>query len=194
MLTHPNTAHMQGYFTMLEDYVQSSEEICRLLVEHLIYADTLAPEDLPLEVPLLFFGERMHKHPHAVTGLFEYARKINDANEVVIPYGHDPIGVQIVDPVVVPPPVIMPVPAAHANQPPVQGGAPPIAPAARPRSECSVDSRHASSSTSDDASEHAIGPAKRKHDSTAIATSSGHYASQCLATSTLDQSLGQFGY
>ena len=52
---------------MLEDYVQSSKEIYRLLVRHLEYTDTLAPEDLPLEVPLLFFGERMHTHPHAVT-------------------------------------------------------------------------------------------------------------------------------
>jgi len=53
MLTQPNAARMPGNFTMLEDYVQSSEEICRLLVGHLECADTLAPEDLPLEVPLL---------------------------------------------------------------------------------------------------------------------------------------------
>jgi len=65
---------------------------------------------------------------HAVTGSFECVRKINDANAVVIPCGHDPNGVQIVDPVVAPPPVIAPVPAVQANQPPVQGGAPPIAP------------------------------------------------------------------
>jgi len=115
---------------MLEDYVQSSKEICRLLVEHLVSAYTLAPKDLPLEVPLLFSGERMHTHLYAVTGLFEHVRKINDANAVVIPYGHDPNGVQIVNPVVVPPPVIVPVPAAQANQPPAQGGAPPIAPVA----------------------------------------------------------------
>jgi len=89
MPTHPNTTRIPGNFTMLEDYVQSSEEICRLLVEHLVYADTLALEDLPLEVPLLFFGERMHTHPYHVTGSFEYVRKINDANAVVIPYTHD---------------------------------------------------------------------------------------------------------
>jgi len=130
MLARPNTARTPGKFTMLEDYVQSSEEICRLLVRHLEYADTLAPEDLPLEVPPLFFGKRMHTHPYAVTGLFEYVRKINDANAVVIPYGHGPNGVQIVNPVVVQPPVIVPVPIARVNQPPVQGGALPIAPVA----------------------------------------------------------------
>jgi len=130
MLTRPNTVRTPGNFTMLEDYVQSSEEICRLLVGHLEYADTLAPEDLPLEVALLFFGERMHTQPHAVTGLFECVRKINDANAVVILYGLGANGVQIVDPVVVQPPVIAPVPTAQVNQPPVQGGAPPTAPVA----------------------------------------------------------------
>ena len=75
-------------------------------MEHLVCADTLAPEDLPLEVPLLFFGQRTHTHSHAVTGSFEYVREINDANAVVIPYGYDPDGVQIVDLVVVPPPVM----------------------------------------------------------------------------------------
>jgi len=70
----------------------------------------------------------MHTHPYAVTGSFKCVRKINDANAVMIPYGHDPNGVQLVNLVVVPPPVIAPVPAVQANQPPAQGGAPPIAP------------------------------------------------------------------
>jgi len=115
---------------MLEDCTESSQEICRLLVDHLMYADTLAPEDLPLEVPLLLFGKRMHTHPYAVTGSFECAKKVDDASVVEIPYGHNPNGVPIVDPIIVPPPVITPTPAVQANQPPVQGGGPPMAPVA----------------------------------------------------------------
>jgi len=123
MLTLPNATLIPGKLTMLEDHTQSSEEICRLLVQHLEYADTLVPEQLPLEVPLLLFGKRMHTHPYAVTGPFEYVKKVNDANVIEIPYGHDGNGVQIADPIIAPPPVIAPVP-------PVQGGGPPVAPAA----------------------------------------------------------------
>ena len=89
MLTAPNTAHVLGNFTMLEDYMQSSKEICRLLVRHLKHADTLSPDQLPLEVPLLFFGKRMQTHPHAVTGSFECVKQVDDANTVVIPYEFD---------------------------------------------------------------------------------------------------------
>ena len=131
MLARPKTALTPGNLTMLEDYVQSSEEVCRLLVDHLMYADTLVPEDLPLEVPLLLFGERMHTHPYAVMGSFECAKKSNDANAVEIRYGHDPNGAQIVDPIIAPPPVIAPVPAVQVNQARAQGGVPPIAPCTR---------------------------------------------------------------
>jgi len=54
VLSRPNAARTPGNFTVLEDYVQSSKEICRLLVGHLEHADALAQEDLPLKVPLLF--------------------------------------------------------------------------------------------------------------------------------------------
>ena len=70
---------------MLEDHTRSSEEICRLLVQHLEFTDTLVPEELPLEVPLLPFGKRMHTHPYAVTGSFKYIKKVNDANAIEIP-------------------------------------------------------------------------------------------------------------
>jgi len=49
-------------------------------------------------VPLLFYGERMHTHPHAVVGSFDYVKKVDDANVIVIPYGVDERGAQIVDP------------------------------------------------------------------------------------------------
>jgi len=88
MLTALTLVHAPGNFTMLEDYVQSSEETCPLLVRHLLveHVDALPPDQLPLEVPLLFFGERMQMHLHAVTGSFEYVKCVDDANTVVIPY------------------------------------------------------------------------------------------------------------
>jgi len=102
MLSLPNATLMPGNLTVLEDHTQSSDEICRLLVQHLKYADTLAPEQLPLEVPLLPFSERMHTHQHAVTGSFECVKKVNGANVIEIPHGHDGNGVQIADPIVAP--------------------------------------------------------------------------------------------
>jgi len=67
-------------------------------------------------------------HQCGIMGSFEYVKKIDDANRVVIPYGLDDNGVQIVDPVVTQPPVIPLIPPAQVNQPPVPGGAPPVAP------------------------------------------------------------------
>jgi len=86
MLSLPNATLMPGNLTVLEDHTQSSDEICRLLVQHLKCADTLAPEQLPLEVPLLPFSERMHTHQHAVTGSFECVKKVNGANVIEIPH------------------------------------------------------------------------------------------------------------
>jgi len=123
MLSLPNMTLISGNLTLLEDHARSSEEICRLLVQHLEYEDTLAPDQLPLEVPLLLFSERMHTHQYAVMGSFEYVKKVNDANVIEIPYGHDGNGAQITNPIVIPPPVIAPVP-------PMQGGGPPVAPTA----------------------------------------------------------------
>jgi len=76
-----------------------------------MYAETLPPDPLPLGAPLLFYAERMQTHPHVVTGLFDYVKKVDDANAVVISYGLDANGVRIVDPAVMPPPVILPVSA-----------------------------------------------------------------------------------
>jgi len=109
--------------TLLEDHIQSTEEICGPLVHHLKHADTLALDQLPMEVPLLLFGERMQPHQHAVVGSSECVKKVNDANVIEIPYGHDGNGAIITNPVVIQPPAIMPIP-------PVQGNGPPGAPAA----------------------------------------------------------------
>jgi len=110
---------------MLGDYVASSQEMCRMLVQHLTCADTLPPDQLLLEVPLLFYAERMQTHPYVVTGSFDYVKKVNNANAVVIPYGHDANGVPIVDPAVIQPPVILPVSATS----PVPGNTPSNVPA-----------------------------------------------------------------
>ena len=75
----------------------------------------------------MFYGERMRVHQCGITGSFEYAKNINDANRVAIPYGLDDNRVQIVDPVVMQPPVIPLIPPAQVNQPPVPGGTPPAA-------------------------------------------------------------------
>jgi len=56
----------------------------------------------------LFCAERMQTHPHVVMGSFDCVKKVNEANVVVIPHGHDANGAQIVDPVVTPTPVVLP--------------------------------------------------------------------------------------
>jgi len=108
VLKVPNTQMTPGNVTMLEDYVASSQEVCRILSRHLAYANTLPPDQLPLRVPLLLYAERMQTHPHVVMGSFDYVKKVNEANVVVIPYGNEADGVPIVDPAVIQTPVILP--------------------------------------------------------------------------------------
>jgi len=52
-------------------------------------------------MPLLFYGERMHTHPYVVPGSFDYVKKVDDVNVVVIPCGTDDKGTQLVDPPVI---------------------------------------------------------------------------------------------
>jgi len=128
VLTAPNTRIALGNVTMLEDHVRSSEEMCRILVGHLWYAETLSPDQLPLEVPIILHGKRMQTHPCTIAGSFAHVKKVNDANAIVIPYGRDANGVPIADPVVIQPPALPPIPVAPPPvQPPVPGGAPPAA-------------------------------------------------------------------
>ena len=69
--------HASGNFTMLEDYVESSEEICNQLITHLEYTDALPSDQLPLEVPLMFHGKRMWVYQCSVMGSFECMKCIN---------------------------------------------------------------------------------------------------------------------
>jgi len=108
VLKVPNVQMTPGNVTMLEDYVASSQEVCRILSQHLAHANALPPDQLPLRVPLLLYAKQMQTHPYVVMGLFDYVKKVDDANVVVIPYGHDANGVQIVDPAVMQSPVILP--------------------------------------------------------------------------------------
>ena len=107
VLKVPNVRMRPGNVTMLEDYVASSQEVCLILARHLAYANMLPPDQLPLRVPLLLYAKRMQTHPFVAMGSFDYVKKVDDANVVVIPYGHDADGVQIVDPPVIQPPVIL---------------------------------------------------------------------------------------
>jgi len=93
---------------MLEDYGGSSQEVCRILSRHLAYTNMLPPDQLPWRVPLLLYAERMQTHLYVVMGSFDYVKKVNEANVVVIPYGNDANGVPIVDPAVIQAPVILP--------------------------------------------------------------------------------------
>ena len=106
VLTNPNTRVTADNVTMLEDCVESTQEMGRILIRHLTHAETLTPDRLPLEVPILLYAERMHTHPCAVTGSFEHVKKVDDAGAVEIPYGFDDRGAQLVDPTVMHPPVI----------------------------------------------------------------------------------------
>jgi len=57
VLKVPNARMTPGNVTMLEDYVASSQELCRILSRHLAYANALPPDQLPLRVPLLLYAE-----------------------------------------------------------------------------------------------------------------------------------------
>ena len=85
--------------------------MCRMLMRHLAFAHALPLERLPHRVPLMFYGGQMHAHPFHVPGSFDYVKKVDDAGVVVIPYGNDDEGNQIVDPPVIQAPAI-PVPTA----------------------------------------------------------------------------------
>jgi len=57
VLTAPRTKMLPKNVTMLEDHVASTQQMCRILGRHLSFANVLPPDQLPLRVPLLFYGE-----------------------------------------------------------------------------------------------------------------------------------------
>jgi len=124
VLKAPNSRMMPGNVTMLEDHVASSQQVRRMLSRHLAHANTSPRDRLPLEAPLLFYAERMQTHPCVIVGSFNCVKKVNDANVVVIPHGHDANGAPIVDPAVTQTPVILPALTAS----PAPGSAPSNAP------------------------------------------------------------------
>jgi len=128
VLTAPNAPSISDNLTMLEDDVRSSEELCNILVGHLLCVETLPPSRLPWEVPIVLYARPMQTHPYAITGSFGHVKKVDDTNTTEIPYGRDNGGAPITDPVVIQPPVLPPIPAAPPQAPPpVSGGAPPAA-------------------------------------------------------------------
>ena len=78
---------------MLRDNTESTQQMCRMLGRHLAFANTLPPDQLPLRVPLQLCSEHMHTHPHGIVGSFDFVKKVNEANAVVIPYGVDDRGI-----------------------------------------------------------------------------------------------------
>jgi len=91
---------------MLRDNTESTQQMCRMLGRHLAFANTLPRDRLPLRVPLQFYSERMHTHPHGIVGSFDFVKKVNEANAVVIQCGVDDRGIHIVEP----PAIVMPAP------------------------------------------------------------------------------------
>ena len=111
VLTAPNTKMEAKGAALLADNLESTQAMCRMLVRHLAFANTLPPDRLPLRVPLVFCGKSMRAHPHHVPGSFDFVKKVTDAGVVVIPCGNDDNGNLIVDPPVTQTPTILPVPA-----------------------------------------------------------------------------------
>ena len=76
VLTAPNTPIISDNLTMLEDDERSSEELCNILIGHLLHADSLPPNRLPWEVSIVLYAGRMQTHPYAITGLFAQCRQV----------------------------------------------------------------------------------------------------------------------
>jgi len=94
----PNVKMEARNSTVLSDNPESTQAMCIMLMRHLAFARTLPPERLPYRVPLLFYGGQIHAHPYHIPGSFDYVKKVDDAGVVVIPYGDDDDGNQLVDP------------------------------------------------------------------------------------------------
>jgi len=67
---------MENLAALYDDEQTTQDTEVRLwrFIEH---ARTLPNNELPLEVPLVFFSGRLRVHPHGVVGSFEYVREEN---------------------------------------------------------------------------------------------------------------------
>ena len=122
----PNVKMEARNSCLLNDNQESTQAMCHTIGRHLAFARTLPPEQPPCRVPLLFFSEQMHAHPHHAPGSFNCVKKVDDAGAVVIPCGEDDDGNQIVDPPVtqapaVPVPTAVPAPATMPGSTPGAG-------------------------------------------------------------------------
>ena len=102
----PNVKMEANNSIVLSDDQESTQAMCRILMRHLGVARTLPPERLPCRVPLMFYGGQMCAHPYAIPGSFDHVKQVDDVGMVVIPYGIDDEGNQIVDPPVIQAPII----------------------------------------------------------------------------------------
>jgi len=99
--TIPNVKMEARNSIALSDNQELTQAMCQIVMRHLAFARTLPPERLPYRIPLMFYGGQMHAHPYHVPGSFDYVKKVDDAGVVVIPYGNDVDGNQLVDPPVI---------------------------------------------------------------------------------------------
>jgi len=112
--TTPGARMTSRNSAMLRDDVESTQQMCRIVGRHLAFANTLPPDRLPLRAPLQSCSERMHAHPHWTAGSFDFVKKVNEANAVVIPCGVDDRGMQIVEPPAIVMPAPLPAPTSNA--------------------------------------------------------------------------------
>jgi len=113
---------------LLRDDTQTTQDVCVRLLGYVNFPRNLPDDELPLEVPLMFYSQCIRQHPYGMRGSFEYLQKVADNGAVAIPYGRDSDGMQIVEPTAVPVPVFPPiVPPAQPGPPtpPAPGIAPP---------------------------------------------------------------------
>jgi len=90
-------AHMAN-LALLRDDTQTTWDVCVRLLGYVNLALTLSDDKLPLEVPLVFYSQRVHQHTYGMIGSFEFLREVadNGMDTVRIPYGRESNGTQIV--------------------------------------------------------------------------------------------------
>jgi len=124
---------MMANLALLRNDTQTTQDVCVRLAGYMNFALDLPDDKLPLDVPLVFCGQRIRQHPYGMRGLFAYLRKVAGDGAVVIPYGRESDGTQIVKPAQVPVPAFPPiVPPAQLGPPtpPAPGVAPQLDPIA----------------------------------------------------------------
>jgi len=98
-----STEHLANLAVLLDD-TQTTQGVCERLLGFVNHARTLSNDELPLEVPLVFFSGRIHQHPHGMIGSFEYLREVADdgTDRVRVPYGQESNRTPIVEPTSIP--------------------------------------------------------------------------------------------